>query len=98
MQNSGVDNIAKDVLTNLAETSGGNAFFPVSTIAVPDIYRMIGADLRNQYLLGYRPTNHATDGKWRKIKVSAQHIDRGKKSEYAVRTRTGYYAPSTSRQ
>jgi Ca-activated chloride channel family protein len=99
MQNSAVDDTAKDVLRELAETSGGNAFFPPSVIAISNIYRSIGADLRNQYLVGYHPTNRATDGKWRKIKVSAQHIDlRGKKFEYAVRTRTGYYAPSTSRQ
>jgi Ca-activated chloride channel homolog len=84
---------ANPLLKELAEVSGGTAFFPVSMRPMPQIYHLIATDLRNQYLLGYHPKNQPPDGKWRKIKVNAQLTKpNGKAQTYAVKTRAGYYA------
>src|SRR6201987_4862698 len=57
------------LLSELAETSGGRVF-PVSTLNdLPDIATKIGEELRNQYLLAYRPSDAKRSGMWRKIKV-----------------------------
>ncbi len=51
------------------------------------IYSEIAGDLRNQYLLGYNPTNVAPDGRWREIRVKIRNHP-----EAVVRTRKGYFA------
>jgi Ca-activated chloride channel homolog len=35
----------------------------------PQIAALISRELRNQYVLGYRPSNAVHDGKWRKVQV-----------------------------
>src|SRR5262249_15113304 len=45
------------ILANLAELTGGAAFFPDSLEALPRICEQIGIVLKNQYVLGYRPLN-----------------------------------------
>jgi Ca-activated chloride channel family protein len=52
----------------------------------------IGIELRNQYVLGYRPKNPVRDGKWRKIKVKL-NPPKGL-PPLKVYAKTGYYAPS----
>ena len=47
----------------------------------------ISQELRQQYVLGYYPTNEKRDGSFRKIKLETT------KSEFKVLTRKGYYAP-----
>jgi Ca-activated chloride channel family protein len=79
-------------LTALAETSGGAAFFPKDASEVDEIARRIALDIRNQYILGYTPTNEAQDGTFRQVKVQLVGTPRS----YSVRTRTGYYARSSS--
>src|SRR5262245_14232881 len=59
----------RGVLDNLANLTGGEAFFPESIQALPGICSQIGLDLKTQYLLGYRSANATADGKWRKIRV-----------------------------
>jgi Ca-activated chloride channel family protein len=79
----------RQALRSLGELTGGAAFFPQSIDALPAICAQIGLDLKNQYLLGYRPLNASNDGKWRKIRV-------GVKSQAGrslhVRAKSGYYA------
>jgi len=80
------------LLESLADLTGGTAFFPDSLSALPDICERIGADLKSQYVLGYRPLNNANDGKWRKVQVK---INRPKgMATLHVRARSGYYAPA----
>jgi VWFA-related protein len=79
-------------LNALAENSGGAAFFPKDAGEVDDIARRIATDIRNQYILAYSPTNEAQDGSFRQVKVVLVGTPRG----YNVRTRTGYYARSTT--
>jgi Ca-activated chloride channel family protein len=79
------------LLSELAEMSGGRAF-PVSRLNdLPDIATKIGMELRNQYVLGYRPSNTEHDGSWRRIKVRLE-LPRGL-PPLNVYAKTGYYAP-----
>jgi VWFA-related protein len=79
-------------LTSLADATGGAAFFPKDLGEVDDIARRMAADIRNQYILGYTPTNEAQDGSFRQVRVALV----GSARNHTVRTRTGYYARAAS--
>jgi Ca-activated chloride channel homolog len=70
------------VLRRLAETTGGDAFFPRRLTELDDVCERIARDLRNQYTLGYLSSSVAPPGVFRRIRVVA-----GKNS---IRTRPGY--------
>src|SRR6266481_10049471 len=57
------------VIEDLAQISGGQAFFPDSVDELEDICNKIAIELRNHYVLGYHSTNPAKDGEWRKIRL-----------------------------
>src|SRR5438128_2633494 len=57
------------LVSELTELNGGSAFTIDNPNDLADVATKIGIELRNQYVLGYRPKNPAHDGKWRKIKV-----------------------------
>ncbi|MCU1287046.1 MAG: von Willebrand factor, type [Acidobacteriales bacterium] len=79
------------LLTEITQTTGGRTF-PVSDVnELGDVATKIGVELRNQYVLGYRPKNTARDGKWRKLKVKL-HAPKGL-PPLNVHAKTGYYAP-----
>jgi VWFA-related protein len=80
------------LLTELAEQTGGRHFAAENLNELPDIAAKIGLELRNQYVLGYSPTNQAKDGKYRRVKVKIQQ-PKSLPSLKAV-YRLGYYAPS----
>jgi Ca-activated chloride channel family protein len=84
-----------EVLRDLARLSGGETFFPASVIHFEGICRTLARDLRNQYLIGYRPTNLAQDGKWRKVTITGRLTDpRTNKTMTPIfRAKPGYYAP-----
>ncbi len=82
---------ARRDLTDLAQASGGLAFFPESLDEVEPVCTQIAADIRNQYTLAYYPTNSARDGSFRAINVDIRPA-RGH-GKLTVRTRSGYYAP-----
>ncbi len=80
------------LLTEIAEQTGGR-HFPVENLnELPDIAAKIGIELRNQYLLGYTPTNTGRDGKYRKVRVTLVQ-PRGLPPLHAF-WRLGYYAPA----
>ena len=80
------------LLNELTEMTGGRVF-PVENLNdLPDTAAKIGMELRNQYVLGYRPSNHERDGKWRKIKVKLRP-PKGL-PPLNVYAKSGYYAPS----
>ncbi len=80
------------LLTEIAEQTGGRQF-PVENInELPDIAEKIGIELRNQYVIGYVPTNEQRDGKWRRVKVEVKKI-RGM-PQLRPYFRDGYYGPS----
>ncbi len=80
---------AKRALTALALQTGGVAFFPKDISEVDNISRAVAHDLRNQYTLGYKPTNPQSNGGYRSVRVEAHAGGYGK---LQVRTRSGYYA------
>jgi Ca-activated chloride channel family protein len=80
------------LLSELAELSGGRVFPVESLNELPDIATKIGMELRNQYVLGYKPSDASHNGAWRKIKVKlAPPKGLPPLNVYA---KTGYYAPT----
>src|SRR5919199_3449061 len=57
------------LLNEIAEQTGGRHFAIENVSELPDIAAKIGIELRNQYVLGYTPTNQARDGKYRRVQV-----------------------------
>ncbi len=84
---------AAKVLKELAEATGGDAFFPRSLDEVESTCRQIARDIRNQYTLAYRPSNLKKDGTFRNIHVDA--FQSNTKNKLVVRTRPGYFAPKS---
>ena len=80
------------LLSEVTELTGGRAFTIDNPNDLSDVATKIGIELRNQYLLGYRPTNPTRDGKWRKIKVKL--LPPKGLPPLRVYAKTGYYAPS----
>src|ERR1700688_425264 len=80
------------LLGEVTEMTGGRVF-PVEKVEeLPDIASKICMELRNQYVLGYRPSNKAHDARWRKIKIKLR-APKGL-PPLNVYSKTGYYAPS----
>jgi Ca-activated chloride channel family protein len=79
------------VLRELAKDTGGETFLPESLKDLSPVCERIAHDIRNQYTLAYVSTNRKRDGTYRAIQVKASGPGRGR---LAVRTRTGYFAPS----
>ncbi len=80
---------AKKALQILAERTGGIAFFPKTLDEVDAISKTIANDIRNQYAIGYKPSNPKAAGGFRQIRVEAKAKGHGK---LVVRTKSGYYA------
>ncbi|MGH9397279.1 MAG: VWA domain-containing protein [Terriglobia bacterium] len=88
---SGGDRHAAKVLKDMAQSTGGRAFFPKSLAQVDEICQHIAHEIRDQYTLAYYPTNTARDGTFRQVRVEAFVADSHKR--LTVRTRPGYFAP-----
>ena len=80
------------LLSEVTELTGGRSFSVEDINELPDIAAKIGMELRNQYVLGYRPSNKSHDARWRKIKIKLR-APKGLPPLTAY-AKTGYYAPS----
>jgi Ca-activated chloride channel family protein len=80
------------LLGDVTELTGGRTFTIDNPNDLGDVATKIGIELRNQYVLGYRPKNPMHDGKWRKIKVKL--IPPKGLPPLRVFAKTGYYAPT----
>jgi len=80
------------LLSEVAELSGGRVFPATSLNDLPDIAAKIGLELRNQYVIGYKPGNARHNGTWRKIRVKLAP-PKGL-PPLKVYAKTGYYAPN----
>lgn len=78
------------ILGELANASGGKAYFPVKPDGVDEAFEDIALALRHQYSIGYEPSNFVPDGSWHHIKVALSPAL--KSSGARVRTREGYIA------
>lgn len=79
---------AEFVLRQLAQQTGGRAFFPKAIADLPDIYRQISDELSSQYTVGYSSRNAKRDGAWRRVVV---RVDR---PNVNARTKQGYFGPT----
>jgi Ca-activated chloride channel family protein len=74
-------------LEQLAEATGGRAFFPFKMKDITRSYAAIEDELRSQYIVSYKPADFDADGRFRSIQISAL------KKDLQVRARKGYFAP-----
>ena len=74
-------------LQQLADATGGRAFFPFKMKDIKNSFAAIEDELRSQYVISYRPANFDADGRYRSIEITAL------KKDLQVRARKGYYAP-----
>lgn len=75
------------VLQQLADATGGRAFFPYKMKDISHSFAAIEDELRSQYVVSYKPSDFDTDGRYRSIEITAL------KKDLQVRARRGYYAP-----
>jgi len=93
---------ADNQMNTFAKMTGGRWFSPRFPAELPDDFREIGAAVRNQYTITYRPTNAKLDGTYRKLKVEVVQPgtdkalivkdQKGKELKYQVLSREGYTA------
>ena len=86
------ERLGPQLLSEITELTGGRAFTIDNPNDLGDVATKIGVELRNQYVLGYRPSKVVRDGKWRKIKVKL--LPPKGLPPLKVYARTGYYAPA----
>jgi VWFA-related protein len=75
------------VLEELANASGGRAFFPYKMKDITHSFAAIEDELRSQYAISYKPSDFDADGRYHSIEITAL------KKDLQVRARRGYYAP-----
>jgi Ca-activated chloride channel family protein len=77
-------------LMQIAEATGGQAFFPSTMKDIDASYDKVVAQIRAQYSLAYTSTNTKQDGAWRKVEIRVTRPDlKGSK----ILARRGYFAP-----
>jgi len=86
------ERLGPQLLDDIAQITGGRAFTVENPNDLEDVAKKIGIELRNQYVLGYRPKNFAHDGKWHKVNVKLV-LPKGL-PPLQVHAKIGYYAPS----
>jgi VWFA-related protein len=75
------------ILQQLADATGGRAFFPFKMKDIKASFSAIEDELRSQYVISYHPANFDADGRFRSIQITAL------KKDLQVRARRGYFAP-----
>jgi Ca-activated chloride channel family protein len=80
------------LLGDMTDMTGGRTFPVANLNDLPDIAIKISMELRNQYVLGFRPSNRQHDGKWRKLKIKLRP-PKGL-PPLNVYAKSGYLAPS----
>lgn len=84
------DRAGADALRKIAQTTGGQAFYPERIEDVALGFISIEQELRSQYLLEYRPADFKLDGAFRTIYLEARD------PKYHVRAQEGYFAPKAA--
>jgi VWFA-related protein len=80
---------ARRALETIAERTGGIAFMPKTTSEVDEISGTVAHDIRNQYTIGYKPSNPPSNDGYHRIRVEVRAPGH---KDLKVRTRTGYFA------
>jgi Ca-activated chloride channel homolog len=79
----------REILKQIADATGGMAFFPSKVGDLTRIYEQVVGEVRAQYTIGYLSSNEKADGAWRKVEIK---ITRPDAKGLRVRAREGYYA------
>jgi Ca-activated chloride channel homolog len=79
------------LLNDISNETGGRLFRVDDIAEMGDIAAKISSELRNEYVLGYRPSDEKRDGKWRKVRVRL--VPPQGLPQLTVHARNGYYAP-----
>jgi Ca-activated chloride channel family protein len=79
------------LLDDISSSTGGRLFRVDDVDEMSDIAEKISTELRNQYVIGYKPKDLSRDGKWRKVKVKVNPPPG--LPPLTIYARTGYYAP-----
>ncbi len=79
------------ILQDLADETGGRAFFPYHVDDLDQSFQDIGDELRNQYSIAYVPTHSQFDGKYHRIRIEVPEH-----KGYQVRARRGYFAKANT--
>ncbi len=82
------------ILRELAEATGGRAYFPADLAQVQPICQRVAREIRSQYTIGYYPTNLRQDGSFREVSVKV--IAPKGMGKLDVLTRPGYFAPTAN--
>lgn len=85
------ERLGPELLNDICSETGGRLFRVDDVSEMDDIATKISAELRNEYVLGYKPNNMRRDGKWRKLKVKL--VPPPGLPLLTLHARTGYYAP-----
>ena len=83
--------INEDLLTRLAQFSGGLAFYPKNEKEMRESFDQIQDELHRQYRMAYFPQNNEREDVWRRIEVKMT-----KRRDLIVRTRQGYYSSTVT--
>jgi Ca-activated chloride channel family protein len=81
----------RGIIAEITRLTGGRPFFPNNFKQLDYFVDLIHTELRNQYVVGYTPSEKTSDGKWRKIKVRLDPPEGLPKLN--VRAKEGYFAP-----
>lgn len=81
----------RGIISEIVRLTGARAFFPNNFKQLDYFVDLIHSELRNQYLVGYTPTNNRSDGSWRKLTVRLDPPEGMPKLK--VRAKQGYFAP-----
>ncbi len=85
------ERMGRDWLSELTDASGGRTIAADDRRKIPEIAAMVSRELRSQYVLGYRSSNSARDGKWRRIKIKVAPPSESMRLQ--VHYKEGYRAP-----
>jgi VWFA-related protein len=83
---------SENSLVRIAEGSGGHAYFPANVDEARAIIEQMARDLREQYTIGYIPTNPMKNGAWRSVRVEI-NAPGLPASKLTAKYRHGYYGP-----
>jgi len=79
-------------LDEVTSVTGGRVFSVHDSVELSRAVTQISRELRNQYVLGYYPSNRSRDGKWRGLKIRL--TGSASQAKFRLYAKKGYYAPS----
>jgi hypothetical protein len=83
-------NVDREPLEQIAQLSGGRAFFPTDVTELAAQYQRVVDDLRRRYVVGYTSSHIQHDGSWRSVQIRVKDLPTA-----TIRSAGGYAAPAS---